>query len=274
MQYVTLSTGARMPKIGFGTWQISNEQVGDRIHTALKVGYRHIDTAAVYGNEAGIGQALQEAKIPREELFITTKVWKDDYRAADLPGAVDRSLEKLQMDYVDLLLLHWPHESVALEETMPALNAVARAGKAKAIGVSNFPTKLLQKAIELSEVPIVTNQIEYHPFLNQNKVLNFARAHNISITAYSPLARGKVNDNPVLNEIGAKYNKSASQVALRWLVEQEGVIVIPKASSEKNMRANFEIFDFALDDSDRAAIASLANNTRILNPEWGPEWDN
>jgi 2,5-diketo-D-gluconate reductase B len=273
MQYLTLSTGARMPRLGFGTWQIDNADVGACIHKALEIGYRHIDTAVGYNNEAGIGTALAQAGIPRNELFITTKIRRDDVGAADLLRTADESLERLQTDYVDLLLLHWPNNSIPLEESIEAINQVFAAGKTKAIGISNYNVALMQQAIELSKAPIVNNQIEYHALLNQDKVIEFARANNIAITAYSPLARAALRDNPVLIEIGANYGKSASQVALRWLLDQEGVVVIPKASSETNMRANFEIFDFTLSSEERQRIAALANNTRLVNPPWPVEWD-
>lgn len=273
MQTIQLSNGSQMPALGFGTWLINNDDVGDRIFKALEIGYRHIDTAVGYNNEAGIGAALAQAGIARDELFITTKVRYDDMQADKLIASVDQSLERLQMDYSDLLLLHWPNSNVPLAETIAAINEVFAAGKTKAIGISNYTVKLMQEAIGLSKAPIVCNQVEYHPFLNQDKVLSFARANQIAITAYSPLARGKVNDNPLLLQIGAKYGKSASQVALRWLVEQEGVAIIPKAASEKNMRANFEIFDFALDADEQQAIAGLADNTRLVSPPWAPNWD-
>jgi diketogulonate reductase-like aldo/keto reductase len=255
---IWLSNGRQMPRLGLGTWQLRGSTCERVVRTALELGYRHIDTAEMYENEREVGSALATSGVDRGELFVTTKVWSTHFRAADLRKAAEGSLRRLRTDYVDLLLLHWPSESVPLAETLGALCDVSDEGKARAIGVSNFSVSLLQRAIGLSRVAIACNQVEYHVLSPRKALLDYARANGIAVTAYSPLARGRLTRHPVLTRIGAKYGKSASQVALRWLLEQEGVAAIPKASGEPNLRANLEIFDFSLDADDRAELDSLA----------------
>lgn len=273
MIQIELKGGGSMPALGFGTWQLEGEGCVRSVREALDIGYRHIDTAQIYENEYEVGKALVQSRLPREQLFITTKLWTNNFTAPRVASSADESLRKLGLDYVDLLLIHWPNADVPLGETLSAMEKLQKFGKVKAIGVSNFPVSWMKKAVECSGVPVVCNQVEYHALLSQDAVLDYARAHNIAITAYSPLARAKLAKHPVLARIGEKYGKSASQVALRWLVEQPGVAAIPKAASEANARANFEIFDFSLSAEDTREISALQGNGRVINPGFAPVWD-
>ncbi len=261
-----------MPALGFGTWQLDGLGCVSAVENALKIGYRHIDTAQMYGNEAEVGQAIKNSGVTREDIFLTTKIWPDNYISGRISSSTITSLNKLKTDYVDLLLLHWPNPDVSLEETLQALQKLLMQGRARAIGVSNFPVSLMQEAIEKYHAPIACNQIEYHPMLSQNRVIEYAQSHNMVVIAYSPLARGKLTDDPQLTEIGKKYGKNANQVILRWIIEQN-VAAIPKASSEKNARENFDIFDFSLDENDMQRINSLDKNSRLVNPTFAPKWD-
>jgi diketogulonate reductase-like aldo/keto reductase len=270
------ANGATIPALGFGTWQLSGETARRMVEAAFAIGYRHLDTAQMYGNEAEVGAALRESGLPRGELFVTTKIWPDRFRAGDLQRSAEESLERLGLDRVDLLLLHWPSPTVPLAETMDALNDVAACGWAWQVGVSNFTTALLDEAVRLSERPLATNQVEYHPFLNQGAVLGACRRHGMALTAYCPLARGRVFSDPALARVARRHGRNPGQVALRWLVQQEGVVAIPRSSSPEHARANFEIADFALDEQEMTEIAALADpQGRIadiagLAPAWDP----
>lgn len=273
MQFLTMQ-GMKMPALGFGTWQLEGEGCRRGVRMAIEIGYRHIDTAQAYENEAEVGRAIAESGVKRGDLFVTTKIWTTNFSAARVAASAEESLGKLRMDYVDLLLMHWPNPAVPLAETLAAMQELQKKGKAKAIGVSNFPVQLMKEAVERCKAPVACNQVEYHVLLPQRAVLDYARAHDMAVTAYSPLARGKLTSHPVLTEIGKRYGKTSSQVALRWLVEQPGVAAIPKAASEKNARANFDIFDFRLSDAEQAQIAALGEHAqRIINPGFAPEWD-
>ena len=270
----TLAIGAAaMPVIGLGTWQLEGAACERVIACALELGYRHIDTAERYGNEAAIGRALRASGLARPALFLTTKVWMNNLAGARIGPAVEASLDRLQTDHVDLLLIHWPEPAVPLGETLEAMMRLKEAGRTRAIGVSNFPVRLMREAVETVGAPIACNQIEYHVHLGQAPVLDYARAHGIAVTAYSPLAKGRVREDPVLAGIGRKYGKNPGQVALRWLVQQAGVAAIPKASSPENLAANLALFDFALDAADLAAIAGLDHRRRLTQLPWAPEWD-
>jgi 2,5-diketo-D-gluconate reductase B len=227
----------------------------------------------MYNNEADVGAAIKDSGVARAELFITTKLWTTNLTPPLVASSFAESLEKLQMDYVDLLLIHWPNPAVPLGETLAAMQDLMRQKKTKAIGVSNFPVKLMREAIETHKAPIACNQVEYHVMLSQAAVLDYARKHNIIVTAYSPLGRGGLHKNQLLTEIGHHYGKTGSQVALRWLIEQDGVAAIPKAASAKNAQANFNIFDFELSDKDCQAITKLSGNNRLIDPDFAPKWD-
>ncbi len=263
-----------IPVLGFGTWKLSGDACIAATELALEVGYRHIDTAQIYGNESEVGQAIQNSGIRRDEVFLTTKIWMENVSPDKMERSVAESLMKLKTDYVDLLLIHWPVAEVPLREQAAALQAVQKAGKTRLIGVSNYPVALMKEVRDDYGVAIANNQVEYHPFLSQKPVLDFARAHNMWVTAYSPLARGAVAGNSVLKLIGQKYGKSEGQVALRWLIQQDNVAAIPKAASEANIRNNIAIFDFALSDKEMSAIFDLSRpDGRLVDPDWAPRWD-
>lgn len=274
METVT-AAGADIPILGFGTFELRGNTARAMVRTALDQGYRHIDTAQIYGNEKEVGRGIAEAGVPRGDIFLTTKVWPDNYRSGDLERSVEQSLSDLGTDYIDLLLLHWPNPSVPLKETITALNRVRESGRTRYIGISNFNTTLMAEAVELSDAPIAANQIEYHPFLNQDAVLTAARRHGMAVTAYSPLARGKVFENDTLKDIATHHDKTPGQVTLRWLIQQDGVAAIPRSGKKEHAAANMDIFDFELSDADMAAIAALtAAETRLIDiPGLSPEWD-
>ena len=246
-----------MPALGFGTWPMRGIECAQSVGLALEAGYRHIDTAQFYQNEDAVGDAVRGSGVAREDIFLTTKVWTDRVANGVLQKSVDESLKKLKTDYVDLLLIHWPTDRVPFAEQMAALREVQKADKAKLISVSNFSVAQMKEVREDIGAPIAANQVEYHPFLSQKPVLEYARSHEMFVTAYAPLARGQVNDDPVIKEIADKHGKTPAQVTLRWLVQQSGVAAIPKAAGEKRIKENFDIFDFALNDDDMAEIFAL-----------------
>lgn len=272
MKYVELQ-GQRMPALGLGTWQLTGEKCAEAVENALNMGYRHVDTAQSYGNEAEVGEGIKNSEVDREEVWLTTKLWRDNLNAENLEESVNRSLEKLKTDYIDLLLIHWPFPGLDLEEALEEMNSVLKKGKARNIGVSNFNTRQMENAQKLSDHKLLANQVEYHPFLNQDKVLDKCREQETMLTAYSPLARGEVIGNSLLKEIGEKYGKSEAQITLRWLVQQEKVAAIPKATSVEHQEANLDIFDFQLSEDEMENISNLANGTRKVNPNFAPEWD-
>lgn len=272
---IVTANGASLPALGFGTFRMPGEEVLKILPLALKVGFRHVDTAQIYGNEAEVGEAIAGSGIPRGDIFLTTKVWVDKFAHKDFIPSVDESLKKLRTDHVDLLLLHWPQSPVPLAEQIGALNEVVQAGKVRHIGVSNYNTELMGEAVRLSKAPIVTNQVEYHPYLDQQKVLSAARSYGMSVTAYYAMANGKVPKEPLLADIGARYGKTAAQVVLRWLVQQQGVVTLSKTATESRLGENFAVFDFILTGDEMAAIGALARpDGRIVNPgHLAPKWD-
>ena len=273
MLYWTSKTGTKVPKLGFGTWLIKGPQCVKAVRQALDMGYRHIDTAQIYDNEAEVGQALTESGVDRDKIFLVTKVWRDSLSQEGVKTSVEKSLQKLKTDYVDILLIHWPNEKFPLSETLSALKDLVKAGQTKFIGVSNFPVEMVEESKKM--VPnLICNQVEYHPFLDQKALLMAVKKHNMFLTAYSPLARGKVFKNSFLQKIGAKYSKTAGQVALRYLIEQENVVAIPKASKLAHAEANLDIFDFKLSAEDKLTLANMPlKNQRLVDPEWAPKWD-
>ncbi len=264
--------GSDIPRLGFGTFQIKGEQCRESVEDALNLGYRHIDTARIYGNEEEVGKAISKSGIPREQLFLTTKLWRDELTPDEVPKAVASSLKNLQTDYVDLCLIHWPVNDVPIAETLQAMEEEKQKGHLKHLGVSNFTTYHLDKA-EQSGVRLITNQIEYHAMLDQSDVMEKLRQMNMSLSAYSPLARGRLSDHPVLKEVGKKFNKLPSQVALRWLLDQEEVWVLPKSTSHERRKSNYDVFDFNLDEEDFERIKTLEKNKRVINPDFAPVWD-
>ncbi len=242
---------------------------------ALKLGFRHVDTAQIYGNEAEVGEAIVHSGVPRGDIFLTTKVWVDKFHHADFLASVDESLTKLRTDYVDLLLLHWPNPAVPLAEQIGALNAVRKAGKVRHIGVSNYNTALMNEAIRLSEAPLVDQPDRVPPYLDQSLVIEAARQAGLSITAYYAMADGAVLRDTTLRDIGAKHGKTVAQVVLRWLIQQDGVVALSKTAKVSRLAENFAIFDFELSPSEMQAIHALARpNGRLVSPSGlAPAWD-
>ena len=258
--------GATIPAIGFGTSPMTGGLSAETVAAALAVGYRHIDTARKYGTEGAVGEAMRASRLPRGDIFLTTKVSHENLRPADFARSVDDSLAALGVDYVDLLLVHWPNPEIALAETMPALAKAKRDGLARNIGVANFTTALLDQAIALCPEPLVALQAEYHPYLDQTKLLTAARERGLVFVAYCPLARGRLFADPVLADIATAHGRSVAQVALRWLLQQ-GVASIPFSSNPQRIADNFAVFDFALTEDEMHRIAALKRpDGRIANP--------
>ncbi len=266
--------GAQMPVLGLGTWKLAPAAARDMVREALAMGYRHIDTARMYGNEEGVGEGLKQSNVARGDIFLTTKIWSDDYRAEAFDAALADSLRNLRTTYVDLVLLHWPSADIPLDETIAAMNRAREAGKVRHIGVSNFTTDLLNTAVSLSEAPLLTNQVEYHPFLNQDPVYEALRANDMILTAYSPLAQGNVVGNPTIKAIADRHGKTEAQITLAWLLGHPFLATIPKSSKPTRARENLEALEIALTDEERADIGALrSNNGRLVDPAWAPDWD-
>ncbi len=275
MTLTTKHFGVDIPKIGFGTWKLKDDTAHECVIRAIEAGYRMIDTAQAYENEKHVGRGIKDAQLPREDLWVTTKVWMSEFKDGDLQASVEKSIDQLGTDYADLILLHWPNRDVPMDETLGALNEVRDRGLTRHIGVSNFNSEQMAQAVKLSQAPILTNQVEYHPFIDQAPVLEAAHALGMSLTAYSPLAQGQVFSDPVLKEIGEKYGKSPAQVTVRWFAQQPGVIAIPRSSSPDHLAQNNDVHDFELSVEDMGRITSLkAMHKRLINPSWAPEWDN
>jgi 2,5-diketo-D-gluconate reductase B len=274
MQTVT-AHGADIPAIGFGTYGMSGDELILTLSAALAAGVRHIDTAQIYRNEAEVGAAVADSYTAREEIFLTTKVWIANYAPGAFETSLDESLRRLRTDYVDLLLLHWPSPAMPLAAQIEGLNAAVTSGKARHIGVSNFNRELLREAVRLSEAPIVTNQVEYHPYLNQAPLLEECRRLGVSLMAYCGMAVGRVFDEPVLKMLALRHRKTVAQVVLRWLIQQPGVAALSRTSQPARIPANLDVFDFELDRDDMAAIHRLAApDSRIVNPAGlAPAWD-
>jgi 2,5-diketo-D-gluconate reductase B len=272
MQFVE-ANGACIPAIGLGVMTLKEETCIKAVDAALRMGYRHVDTAQMYGNECETGEGLRASGVPREDVFVTTKVWHDRQRAGDFERSVDESLERLGLSYVDLLLIHWPNKEVPLKESIDALCKTKRAGKAKHVGVANFTVALIEEAAKLASEPLVTNQIEVHPFIDRSKVIEASRRHGLSITAYCPVARGAAPGDAVLGRIGEAHGKSPAQVSLRYLVQQ-GIIPIPRSSNPQHLADNLAVLDFSLTAAEMAELARLKSaNKRIVSPPHAPQWD-
>ena len=251
---VTTVRGVEIPTIGLGTWRLTGEQCRNTVRTALELGYRHIDTAQEYRNERQIGSALRDMAVDRESIFLTTKLGHRNRGYDDVRRSTEESLAKLSTDYVDLLLIHWPNIRTPLRETLAAMNELVDEGKVRHIGVSNFDLDRLARARELSEHDLVTNQVQYNPYWSQTDVLDYCRIHDLALTAYSPLAHGGVLNDPILTDIGERYEKTAAQVTLRWLVQQPNVLTVPKATSREHLAENLDVFDFELTDEEMDRI--------------------
>jgi 2,5-diketo-D-gluconate reductase B len=263
--------GVELPKLGFGTFRLPGDDCREGVRDALEIGYRHIDTARGYENEREVGQGIADSGVPREEIWLTTKVPPDMASTAGVRESAEDSLRLLATDYVDLLLLHWPAPDVPIEETIGALATLQDEGKIRRFGVSNFPAGHLRRALEHG--PVFADQVEYHPFLGQEALLELGRERDVLITAYAPLAQGKVTRDPVIREIAEAHDKTPGQVALRWLLDQPHVAAIPKTAAHERRVENFGVFDFPLTDDERARIDALPKDQRDFDPPWAPDWN-
>jgi diketogulonate reductase-like aldo/keto reductase len=265
--------GVRIPAIGLGTMTLKGDVCVDAVSAALKMGYRHIDTAAFYGNEAEVGEGIRKSGVPREEIFLATKVRHTELAPGSFEASVEDSLKRLGLNYVDLLLIHWPSPEIPPPVYIPALCKARRNGQTRNIGVANFTIALLDESEKVADEPIVNNQIETHPFLDHRTILAYCKGRGLSVTGYCPLGRGRIPGNAVLERIAKTHGKSEAQVALRFLV-QEGVIPIPRTANPDKLKANLDIFDFMLADSEMVDIQKLAEpGGRIVKPPQSPKWD-
>ena len=270
---VVEANGARIPAVGLGTLFLKGEICTRIVTAALAAGYRHIDTAQMYGNEREVGEALRASGVPRDEVFVTTNVWWDKLAPGNFERSVEESLAKLGLSTVDLLLIHWNNPQVPLKDSVGALCKVKRGGLARHVGVANFTVPLLDEAVSVAGEPLVTNQIEVHPYLDQAKVDAACARHGISVTAYCPLARGKVPGDETLARVGKRHGKSASQIALRWLL-QRGRVVIPRTSKSERLAENLDVFGFTLGEAEMAEIDALKRpDGRLVSPPHAPRWD-
>lgn len=269
---VKLNNGFDMPLLGLGTFRAEGKETAMAVREALAVGYRHIDTAMMYRNEKEVGRAIRESGIDRSELFVTTKLARDDQGYRETWQAVEASLENLGLDYVDLYLIHWPVERL-MYETWKAMQEIAHKGLSRSVGVSNFTIRLLEGLKTESEFIPAVNQVEFHPFIFQEELLGYCRKEGIQLEAYSPLTRGKRLDDPRLVKIADKHNKTTAQILLRWNLEH-GVVTIPKSVTPSRIRENAALYDFALDQEDMVALNAMDENLRFIHPDWAPpEWD-
>jgi diketogulonate reductase-like aldo/keto reductase len=264
--------GFKVPVVGLGTWALRGRECARLTEQAIRLGYRHVDTAQMYDNEREVGEGVRASGL-RSEVMVTTKVQPSLLAPHDLERSVKESLARLRLDVIDLLLIHWPNPRVPLAETLGAMAKMKREGYTRQIGVSNFTVALLEEATKASSEPLVCNQVECHPFLNQDKVIAACRNHKMAVVAYSPIARGNAAGDKLLEKIGKAHGKSAAQVCLRWLVQQ-GVVVIPRTSRSERLEENFALFDFELSDAEMREIAGLARRGgRIVDWTWSPKWD-
>jgi 2,5-diketo-D-gluconate reductase B len=272
MEYLQ-TQGISLPRLGLGTFRMQGDVCRAAVESALGVGYRHIDTAEMYGNEDAIGPAIAASGVARKDLHVTTKVWHENLAPDAIRRAFDTSLKKLRLDHVDLYLVHWPAKNMNLPAMFETLLKLKEEGRTRAIGVANFNLALLKTVVEEIKAPIACNQIEYHAMLDQTPVRKYLAAKSIPLVAYCPLAQGRAASDPTLMAIGRKHGASAAQVALKWLLDQDGVAAIPKASRRESQKANLDALHVGLDDEDRQAIAALPKNQRFVSPGFAPAWD-
>ena len=266
------SHGFKIPIVGLGTWQLTGRECSRLVEQSIRLGYRHIDTAQMYGNEAAVGEGVR-ASGKRAEVVVTTKVQPERLAPHDLERSVKESLSKLRLDVIDLLLIHWPNPRVPLAETLGAMAKVKQDGYVRHLGVSNFTVALLDEASKVTTEPLVCNQIECHPFLDQSKVIAATRQHGMAVVAYSPIARGGAAGDAVLEKIARAHGKSAAQVSLRYLVQQN-IVVIPRTSKVERLEENLALFDFELNEAEMAEITTLSQRKgRIVDWSWSPKWD-
>jgi diketogulonate reductase-like aldo/keto reductase len=267
------ANGAKIPAIGLGTWELRGRTCARLVEQALRLGYRHLDTAQVYENEREVGDGLRASGIRREEVFVTTKVWTSHFAPHDLERSAKESLNRLRVSYLDLLLLHWPNPRVPLSETLDGLAHVRKLGIAKHIGVSNFTVALVEETVAKCPAPLVCNQVEYHPYLDQTKVRETCARHGLAVVAYSPIAKGRVKNDELLAGIGKAHGKSPAQVCLRWLVQQNAS-AIPRTSKLERLSENLEIFDFELSEAEMRQISERGSREgRLTDYGFAPKWD-
>src|SRR3954469_9397540 len=272
MQFVE-ANGAKIPAIGLGTWELRGRTCARVVEQAVRLGYRHIDTAQAYDNEREDGKGLRASRIRRDDVFVTTKIWTTHFAPNDLERSTKESLTKLRLSEVDLLLLHWPNPQVPLQETLGALAHVKQLGMARHIGVSNFTVALIEQAVAACPVPLVCDQVEYHPYLDQAKVLQACSGNGIALVAYSPIAKGRIKNDKALAGIGEKHRKSAAQVCLRWLLQQN-VAAIPRTSKIERLSENIEVFDFELSDDEMRQVHEMTGaKKRLTDFGFAPKWD-
>ncbi len=267
--------GANIPAIGLGTWTLRDREAEQLVAGAIEAGYRHIDTAAMYENEAEVGSGIRASGLGRDHIFLTTKIWHTDLENGALQRSIEDSLKKLGTDYLDLALVHWPSKTIPLDESIKALNDLIHRGLARNIGVSNFTVPLLREAAERSEHPLACNQIEYHPYLKQDQLLGVCRELGIAVTSYCPLARGaELFSEPVIAAAARRHGKTGAQIVLRWHVQQDGVAAIPRSTKLERIRENLDVFDFTLEPAEMEAISALhTRHLRICDFAFSPEWD-
>ena len=267
-----LPGGGEMPKLGLGTWPMRGAECRSAVESALAMGYRHIDTAEMYGNESDVGAGIAASGLPRDALFVATKVWWDHLTPSGIRAACEASLARLRLGYADLYYIHWPSPDMDLDAALGALTRLKEDGLARAVGVCNFPPGLLRRALGTG-APVACVQVEHHVYLSQERLLAVTRPAGIPLVSYSPTAKAAGENDPVLRGIARKHGRTPTQVALAWLLDQDGVAAIPKAASEANQRANLEATSLRLDDEDRRAVAGLPKNRRLVDPDFAPDWD-
>jgi 2,5-diketo-D-gluconate reductase B len=265
--------GISLPRLGLGTFRMQGDVCRAAVESALGLGYRHIDTAEMYGNEEAVGAAIAASGIAPKDLHITTKVWNENLAPDAIRRAFDTSLKKLKLDRIDLYLVHWPAKSMNLPAMFETLMKLREEGRTRAIGVANFNIALLKTVVEEIKAPIACDQVEYHFMLDQTRLREYLATKSIPLVAYCPVAQGRAASDATLAEIGRKHGASGAQVALKWLLDQDNVAAIPKASRAESQQANLDALKLKLDDDDRKAIADLPKNKRLVNPGFAPAWD-
>lgn len=269
------ASGARIPAIGLGTYRLEGQTCVSMVAKAIERGYRHIDTARMYGNEKEVGEGIRASGIARDELFVTTKVWHDSIGRNDLVPSAEQAVEALGVGPVDLLLIHWPNADIALADSIHALNEARERGLTRHIGVANFTSTLLDDAVALSPAPLVCNQVEYHPLLSQDAVLRSCERHDAALIAYSPIGQGKaLLDDPTVRRIAERLGRTPAQIVLRWEIEQPRVGAIPRTSNSERLAENLDVFGFELEEDDRRLLAEMSRRRkRLVNPSFAPAWD-
>lgn len=256
-----------MPALGFGTFELDEKTAENNVAVALEIGYRHIDTADMYGNHEGVGRGLKQAGVPRDDIFLVTKIWRDRLAPDDLLADANRSLEELEVDYVDQLLIHWPNSEIPMNETFSAMDQLVKEGKVRTVGVSNFTIAHMREAMEASAQPIAANQVEFHPYLFQKDLMEFCQDNGVVLVAYRPIVKGEVKEEPLLQDLAGHYNATPVQVALRWCL-QHGLAAIPRSSSPDHIKENYRCFEIKLDPTDMQRIDDIQTTKRQVDPDF------